>query len=42
MFIQNVGKANTAKNNSLKSNGSVSKYSAKPEHTPKIILSDPL
>lgn len=33
---------NAAKNNSLKTNGSVSKHSAKPEHTPKITLSDPL
>ena len=35
-------KINVAKNNSLKTNGSVSKHSAKPEHTPKIILSVPL
>ena len=33
---------NAAKNNSLKTNGSVSKHSAKPEHTPKITLSVPL
>ena len=33
---------NAAKNNNLKTNGSVSKHSAKPEHTPKITLSAPL